>query len=111
MQVITTSPRIALVVVSACLSATSAVPYVAETVRGKTRPRVVTWLTWSLLTAVGGAASASVGDYPSAAFSFIGTATTSAVVIVGLRYGDRTIRRLDIICLVFVMLGFTLWRI
>ena len=87
--------RVGLVVLSTLLSAASTVPYLVATAKRQTRPRVVTWLTWALLTAVGGAASASVGDYPSAAFSFIGTVVTSAVVVAGLRYGDRTFGRLD----------------
>jgi hypothetical protein len=101
--------RVGLVVLSTLLSAASTVPYLIATAKRQTRPRVVTWLTWALLTAVGGAASASVGDYPSAAFSFIGTVVTSAVVIAGLRYGDRTFGRLDLLCFVLVVVGFGLW--
>lgn len=101
--------RVGLVVLSTLLSAVGTVPYLIATVKRRTRPRVVTWLTWALLTAVGGAASASVGDYPSAAFSFIGTVVTSAVVISGLRYGDRTFGRVDLVCFVLVIAGFGLW--
>jgi hypothetical protein len=101
--------RVGLVVLSTLLSAASTVPYLIATAKRQTRPRVVTWLTWALLTAVGGSASASVGDYPSAAFSFIGTVVTSAVVIAGLRYGDRTFGRLDLVCFVLVIVGFGLW--
>jgi hypothetical protein len=101
--------RVGLVVLSTLFSATATVPYLVATAKRQTRPRIVTWLTWALLTAVGGAASASVGDYPSAAFSFIGTVVTSAVVIAGLRYGDRTFGRLDVVCFVLVVGGFGLW--
>jgi hypothetical protein len=103
--------RVGLVVLSTLLSAASTVPYLVATAKRQTQPRVVTWLTWALLTAVGGAASASVGDYPSAAFSFIGTLVTSAVVVAGLRYGDRAFGRLDIACFVLVVAGFGLWLI
>jgi hypothetical protein len=101
--------RVGLVVLSTLLSAASTVPYLVATAKRRTQPRVVTWLTWALLTAVGGAASASVGDYPSAAFSFIGTVVTTAVVVAGLRYGDRAFGRLDLACLVLVVAGFGLW--
>jgi len=101
--------RVGLVVLSTVLSAASTVPYLVATAKRVTRPRVVTWLTWALLTAVGGAASASVGDYPSAAFSFIGTLVTTAVVVAGLRYGDRAFGRLDIACFALVAVGFALW--
>jgi hypothetical protein len=104
-----TSVRIALVVLSTCFSAASVIPAIWQTARGNIRPRIVTWLTWSLLTGVAGAASASVGDYPSAAFSLIGTVVTGAVVIAGLRYGDRSLATMDVVCLVLVVAGFVLW--
>ena len=107
----TNTLRIALVVISTFLSASSSVPTIRDTVRRRSHPRVVTWLTWSLLTGVAGAASASSGDYPAAAFSLIGTLTTAAVAIAGLRYGDRSIGRLDVVCLVLVVAGFVLWRV
>ena len=107
----TNTLRIALVVISTCLSASSSVPTIRDTVRRRSQPRVVTWLTWSLLTGVAGAASLSSGDYPAAAFSLIGTLTTAAVAIAGLRYGDRSIGRLDVVCLALVAAGFVLWRV
>jgi hypothetical protein len=109
--VTTNTLRIVLVVISACLSASSSAPTIRDTVRGRSHPRVVTWLTWALLTAAAGAASASSGDYPAAAFSFVGTLTTTAVAIAGLRYGDRSIGWLDIVCLALVAAGLVLWRV
>ena len=101
--------RIALTVLGSLLGAASTVPYLLATARGSTRPRIVTWLTWSLLTGVAGAASASAGDYPAATFSLVGTLATALVVAAGLRYGDRTVTRLDAACLALVLVGFVLW--
>jgi hypothetical protein len=109
--VTTNTLRIVLVVISTCLSASSSAPTIRDTVRRRSHPRVVTWLTWALLTAVAGAASASSGDYPAAAFSFVGTLTTAAVAIAGLRYGDRSIGWLDIVCLALVSAGLVLWHV
>ena len=75
------SMPLGLIVLSTALGASATIPYIAETIRRHTKPRIVTWLTWSLLTAVAGAASASTHDYPSAAFSLIGTLVTAAVVL------------------------------
>ncbi len=101
--------RIVLTALSAVLGAASTVPYLLATFRRTTVPRIVTWLTWSLLTAVAGAASASAGDYPSAAFSLVGTVATGLVVVAGFRYGDRSLTRLDVVCLALVLTGFVLW--
>jgi hypothetical protein len=105
-----TPVRIGLVALSVTLGAAGTVPYIVATVRRTTRPKLVTWLTWCLLTAVAGAASASAHDYPSAAFSLIGTLVTGLVVLAGLRFGDRGFTRLDILCLAVVVAGFVLWR-
>jgi hypothetical protein len=99
-----------LVSLGVALPALAAYPEIRDTVRRATRPRTVTWLTWFLLTALSCAASASNGDYPAAAFSAIGTLTTLAVLIASLRYGDRSLGRLDIVCLVGVLAGLGLWR-
>jgi hypothetical protein len=101
--------KIVLTVLGTALGAASTLPYLLATVRGGTRPRIVTWLTWSLLTGVAGAASASGGDYPAAAFSLVGTLATALVVAAGLRYGDRTVTRLDAACVALVLVGFVLW--
>jgi len=101
--------RVSLVALGVALPALAAYPEIRDTVRRTTRPRMVTWLTWCLLTALSCAASASAGDYPAAAFSAIGTVTTGAVLIASLRYGDRTLSRLDVACLVGVGAGLALW--
>jgi hypothetical protein len=107
--VVAGSWRFGLMVASSILATCGIVPYLRETVRRTTRPRLVTWGTWSLLTAVAGTASASVGDYPSAVFSFVGTVATAAVVAVGVRFGDRAIGALDAACLVLVVVGVAAW--
>jgi len=105
------SMPLGLIVLSTALGASATIPYIAETIRRHTKPRIVTWLTWSLLTAVAGAASASTHDYPSAAFSLIGTVVTAAVVLAGLRYGDRDFALLDAAALTLVAVGLVLWQV
>jgi hypothetical protein len=43
------------------IAAPGTVPYISVTIRGNTKPRIVTWLTWARLTGVAGAASLSAG--------------------------------------------------
>jgi hypothetical protein len=42
-------------------------------------------------------------------FAVLGTVATSAVVVAGLRFGDRSFTTLDLACLVGVLLGLLLW--
>jgi hypothetical protein len=98
-----------LSVLGSLIAAAGTAPYVVETVRGHTRPRIVTWATWAVLTAVAGAASLSADQVGGAVFALLGTVATTAVVAAGLRYGDRSITALDVACLIGVLVGLVLW--
>jgi hypothetical protein len=101
--------RTLLSVLGSLIAVAGTVPYIIETIRGSTKPRIVTWLTWALLTGVAGAASLSAGQLGGAVFALLGTVATSAVVVAGLRYGDRSFTTLDLACLAGVLLGLGLW--
>jgi hypothetical protein len=101
--------RTLLSVLGSLVAVAGTVPYVIETIRGNTKPRIVTWLTWALLTGVAGAASLSAGQLGGAVFALLGTVATSAVVVAGLRFGDRSFTKLDLACLAGVLLGLLLW--
>ena len=101
--------RTLLSVLGSLIAVAGTVPYIIETIRGNTKPRIVTWLTWALLTGVAGAASLSAGQLGAAVFALLGTVATSSVVLAGLRYGDRSFTRLDLACLAGVLLGLLLW--
>lgn len=101
--------RTLLSVLGSLIAVAGTVPYIIETIRGNTKPRIVTWLTWALLTGIAGAASMSAGQLGAAVFALLGTVATSSVVVAGLRYGDRSFTRLDLACLAGVLLGLVLW--
>ena len=101
--------RTLLSVLGSLIAAAGTAPYILETIRGNTKPRIVTWLTWALLTGVAGAASLSAGHLGGAVFALLGTVATGSVVVAGLRYGDRSFTTLDLACLAGVLLGLLLW--
>ena len=72
--------RTLLSVLGSLIAVAGIVPYVIETIRGNTKPRMVTWLTWALLTGVAGAASLSAGQLGAALFALLGTVATSSSV-------------------------------
>ena len=102
--------RTLLSVLGSLIAVAGIVPYVIETIRGNTKPRMVTWLTWALLTGVAGAASLSAGQLGGAVFALLGTVATSAVVVAGLRFGDRSFTTLDLACLAGVLVGLAFAR-
>jgi len=82
-----------------------------EIIKGTTKPRIVTWFTWMLLTGIGSAASFADGQVPSGVLMLCGSFGLALVVALGLKRGDRSLGRLDIVCLVGAAVGLLLWFI
>lgn len=99
------------VALSSILTVASAIPYMIEIVRGSTKPRVVSWLTWSTLTAIASAAALVDGQYPTAILLLFATLETLLIVMLGWKHGDKKIGRFDAICLMVAMIGVLLWQI
>jgi len=100
-----------LIVLSSILTITSVVPYIIEIIKGTTKPRVVSWLTWSVLTGIACVASFSDGQIPSGVLMLAATLETALVVVLGLKHGDRKFERLDVYCLSGALFGLLLWFI
>jgi len=103
--------HVILAMVGSLLAAGGTLPYIVQTVHGTTKPRIVTWLTWSMLTGVAAAAAFAAGDVSSGTFALLGAVATGLIVVVGLRYGDRSFGRLDVLCMMGVIVGLVLWQL
>jgi hypothetical protein len=100
-----------LIILSGILTLVSVVPYLRAIIKGTTKPRVVTWLVWSILTGIAAAATFSDGQYPTAILLTFATIATLSVVVVGWHRGDKKIERLDIACLIAAFAGIVLWQV
>jgi hypothetical protein len=100
-----------LIALSSILVISSIVPYLRDIVRGKTRPRVVTWFTWALLTGISCVAALSDHAYTAAILLLAETIGPLLVVVLSLKHGDRTFERFDIICQVGALVGLVLWLV
>ncbi|MDB5162223.1 MAG: hypothetical protein JWM52_731 [Candidatus Saccharibacteria bacterium] len=100
-----------LVVASTILTVASVIPYLYEIVKGTTKPRIVSWFVWTVLTAIAAVASLSDGQYPTAILLFAAAIETGLVVILGWKHGDRKIETLDIVCLIGAVVGVVLWQV
>lgn len=85
------------------------IPYVNDVIHGSTKPRIVSWFNWSLLTGIAAAAALADKQYPSAILSLSGSAVCLVVVIGGLKHGDRKFEFFDIACQAGAILGLVLW--
>ncbi len=100
-----------LVVTGSLIAASGTVPYIIATVRRQTKPRIVTWLTWTLLTGLAAAAAFSDHQIGGGIFALLGALSCASVVVAGLSYGDRSFATLDIICMAGVAVGLALWML
>lgn len=98
-----------LISASSVLALAAAVPYIVQIIKGKTKPRIVSWFTWTLLTGIAAAASFSDHQIGSGVLLVGSTTATLAVVILGLKYGDRHFSRVDIVCQACALVGLGLW--
>jgi len=103
--------RTVLIALSVLFTLSGIIPYIIQVVRGNTKPRVASWLTWSVLTAIACAASLVEKQYPTAILLFFASLETLSVVVLGWKYGDKKFERLDIICLLGALVGLILWQL
>lgn len=89
----------------------SAFPYARDILRGTTKPNIVSWITWTLLTAIATFAEFVGREYRTAIYTGIATLTTSAIVILGLKYGYVKYTKFDVVCQLSAIVGIILWQI
>jgi hypothetical protein len=101
----------ALAIIAALIAALSVTPYLIDIVHKKTKPNIVSWFTWLLLTAIATAA-ALAGHSPRSALLLAGsTFCSGAVVVLGLKYGIAKFSTFDILCQIGAILGLVLWLV
>ncbi len=104
--------RTTLIAISSVLTVASALPYIWDILKNKTKPRIVSWFIWSVLTGIATAASFVDHQYASAILTFSATVETVAVVVLGLfKSGDRALERFDMYCLAGAVTGLVLWLV
>lgn len=103
--------RDTLAVSAAVISVFSTLPYILDIVKSKTKPNIVSWFTWTLLTAIATSATFAAHEPRTALLTLGGTVATAAVVVFGLKYGVAKFGKFDILCQVFAVLGLVFWLI
>lgn len=98
-------------ILSNFLSIASTFPYLAGVVKGVVKPRIITWIIWSILTGVSCIASLFEGQYVTMTLLIVTTALTSSVAILGWRHGSKQVNKLDITCLICALVGIVIWRL
>lgn len=95
--------------IGALLAVFSVAPYLYDIVKGRTKPNIVSWFTWTLLTSIVTAAALAAGEPRTALLSLASTICTASVVILGIKFGIAKFSRFDMICQVSAVVGLLLW--
>lgn len=99
-------------VIATIVTIGSVIPYVRDILKGSTKPNLVSWMTWTLLTGIATSAEIDAHEYVAAIFTGAAVVGTALVVVVGLykrayvRYGW-----FDVVCQVGAIVGIVLWQI
>ncbi|MEI6228920.1 MAG: hypothetical protein WCP11_02785 [Candidatus Saccharibacteria bacterium] len=99
------------VVLSSVLTILAIIPYLVEIVRKNTKPRIVSWIVWTVITGISAVASLVDGQFATAILLFSAMLETLAVVVLGWKNSDKKIEKLDIVCFTGAMIGVILWQV
>lgn len=100
-----------LLIGASTITLASVIPYIRDILKGTTKPNIVSWVTWTLLTAIATAAEYSVHEYTVAIYTASAAVTTAMIVFLGFKYGYARYTSFDIICQISALIGFALWWI
>lgn len=100
-----------LAVIAGIISFLSVVPYIRDILKGKTHPNIVSWFTWTVITAIATAAAFSAHEYRSGILTLAGTLATGTVVILGLKFGVRKYTTFDAVCQSLALAGLIWWQL
>jgi uncharacterized paraquat-inducible protein A len=100
-----------LVIIGASLNLLSVVPYIIDVIRRKTRPNIVSWLTWTILTSIGAAAVFVGSGFAASLLPLSSSLSTLSIVLLGFKYGFSKYSRFDLVCQFSAIGGLLLWYI
>ena len=97
-------------VLAAVLSACAYVPYIADTITGRTRPQRASWLIWSVLGSIAVASQIAEGASSPLWFAVVQVGATIVIFALSTRRGSGTyLTRSDGVVLAIAGLGLILW--
>ena len=98
-----------LLIIGTLLATISFVPYIRDILRHGARPRLVSWVIWTLLLGLMAIVSVQEKQWGSALVASISAIGCFAVVVIGYRYASRDVSNLEKVTLMAAVAGIALW--
>lgn len=96
-------------IIASLVTVASVIPYITGILKGKTKPNIVSWITWTLLTGIATVAEIAGHEYRTAIFTGAAVLETGIIVILGLFYGYVKYTFFDYMCQIGAIVGLFLW--
>ena len=100
-----------LVILAGAIEVSTAIPYIIDIRKGKTRPAIVSWSTWLLLSAIAAAASFAEGATASGVIASALVVECFMIILFSLRKGHFSYTRFDGFCQLGALLGIMAWYV
>ncbi len=85
------------------------VPYIRDTIAGKTKPHVYTWFLWSLVTAIAFGLQISDKAGPGSLVTLAAAIVCFFIFILGFRIGKKDITKSDTIFFLLALVALAMW--
>ncbi|MEK7571820.1 MAG: hypothetical protein AAB553_06110 [Patescibacteria group bacterium] len=85
------------------------IPYIRDTLKGKTKPHIYSWFIWASIGAIAFALQLSGGAGIGGFVTLTAVIIACIIFILGLRSGKKDITKFDTLCLVFALLALLIW--
>jgi len=99
-----------LAILGATIACSGAIPYILDTIKGKTHPNIVTWVTYTLINAINALAAIQAGATSTALFSTFGVVALGCITVTAIKHGVRKYTRFDMVCQALALVGIIVWR-
>ncbi len=101
--------KIILAVVGIILAFVGYGPYIADTLRRKTKPYVFTWFVWTLASAISSGLQLYGGAGTGAWSILVITFICFIILVLSFRYGSKEFTKIDVFCLILAIVALGFW--
>lgn len=85
------------------------IPYIVDTIKGKTKPHIYTWFIWGLVTAIAFGLQIADKAGPGAYTTLAAAIVCFIIFLFGLRQGNKDITSSDSVFFLLSLLALVLW--
>lgn len=98
-------------IIAIILTIVGYVPYIRDILLKKTSPHIFSWFIWSIITGVIFALQISHGAGVGSLVTLMVAIISGVIFFLGLKSGNKNIKTVDIIFLIFALLAIPLWLV